>query len=246
MWRHLLLCLTGLACSFSAVAGEQEIKQVKAELVRSFPELSAATIKPAPASGLYEVVLDAQVLYTSSDGKYLFMGDLIDVGPRKNLTEERRAAIREQLLNAVGEENMIVMGPEKPKRTLTVFTDVDCPYCSKFHLDVPELNKQGVKVRYLFYPRAGINSETYRRTVAVWCAKDRVKAIGIAKAGGKVDMKTCANPVENHFLLGQRLGVDGTPTIFVDDGKKLPGYIPAPRLLGMLGITAESRSQAAQ
>jgi thiol:disulfide interchange protein DsbC len=138
------------------------------------------------------------------------------------------------------------MGPEKAKRTITVFTDVDCPYCSKFHLDVPELNKQGVKVRYLFYPRAGTNSETFRRTVAVWCAKDRVKAIGIAKAGGNVDMKTCTNPVEKHFQLGQRLGVDGTPTIFVDDGKKLPGYVPAPRLLGMLGITAESRSQTAQ
>lgn len=244
--RLFLLCLLGLSFTLSAVAGEQETKQVRAELVRSFPELSSATIKPAPVSGLYEVVHDAQVLYTSSDGKYLFMGDLIDVGPRKNLTEERRAAIREQLLNAVGEENMIVMGPEKPKRTLTVFTDVDCPYCNKFHLDVPELNKQGVKVRYLFYPRAGINSETYRRSVAVWCAKDRVQAIGIAKAGGKVDMKTCTNPVEKHFQLGQRLGVDGTPIIFSDDGKKIPGYVPAPRLIGMLGITTESGSKAAQ
>jgi thiol:disulfide interchange protein DsbC len=80
--------------------------------------------------------------------------------------------------------------------------------------------------------------------VAVWCAADRVKAIGIAKAGGKLDMKTCANPVEKHYLLGGRLDVNGTPTMFLDDGKTIPGYVPAPRLLSMLGIKAESSSAA--
>ena len=85
-------------------------------------------------------------------------------------------------------------------------------------------------------PRAGIGSESYKRAVAVWCASDRAKAIGIAKAGGKLDMKTCANPVESHFQLGQRLDIGGTPAIFLDDGKVLPGYVPAPRLLAMLGL----------
>jgi thiol:disulfide interchange protein DsbC len=101
---------------------------------------------------------------------------------------------------------------------------------------VPELNKQGVKVRYLMFPRTGLNGESYRRAVAVWCAKDRAKAIGIAKAGGKLDMKTCTNPVESHYRLGQRLEIGGTPAIFVDDGRVFPGYIPAQRLLGMLGL----------
>lgn len=246
MLRFILSCLIGFAFSISAVAGEQEMKQVKSKLVQSFPELSAAAIKQSPASGLYEVELDTQVFYVSPDGKYLFMGDILELGSHANLTEARRAAIRTRLLDEVGEENMIVMGPKKPQRTLTVFTDVDCPYCAKFHLDVPALNKAGVKVRYLFFPRAGVNSETYKRSVAVWCADDRVKAIGIAKSGGKLNMKTCANPVEKDYLLGQRLGVEGTPTIFVDDGKKIPGYVPAQRMLGLLGIRDGSQSKASQ
>ncbi|MGE5241274.1 MAG: DsbC family protein [Bacteroidota bacterium] len=230
-----------LSCALSApvFAGEADAGRVKAELVRAFPELSKATVKPAPVPGLYQVEDDAQVFYTTSDGKYLFVGDLVDVGAHASLTEARRAELRVQMLNAVGEKNMIVMGPDKPKRTLTVFTDVDCPYCAKFHLDVPTLNQAGVKVRYLFFPRTGIGSESYKRAVAVWCASDRVKAIGIAKAGGKLDMKTCPNPVEHDYQLGQRLGVEGTPTIFLDDGKKLPGYVPAPRLLVMLGLKGE-------
>ncbi|MGA9032059.1 MAG: DsbC family protein [Sulfuricaulis sp.] len=220
------------------------MKQVKAGLVSSFPELSAATIKPGPVSGMYEIEFDAKVFYTTSDGKYLFMGDLVDMGTHTNLTEARRASIRVRLLDEVGEQNMIVMGPANPKRTLTVFFDVDCGYCSKFHLEVPTLNKQGVKVRYLFFPRTGLHSESYKRAVAVWCAADRVKAIGIASAGGKLDMKTCKNPVEENYLLGQRLDVNGTPTIFFDDGKTIPGYVPAPRLLSMLGIKAESSGTA--
>jgi len=244
MLRFVLSCLLGFAFIFSASAGEPEMKQVKANLVSAFPELSAATVKPGPVSGMYEIEFDAKVFYATSDGKYLFMGDLVDMGTHANLTEERRAMIRTRLLDEVGEKNMIVMGPANPKRTLTVFTDVDCGYCAKFHLEVPALNKQGVKVRYLFFPRTGLHSESYKRAVAVWCADDRVKAIGVAKAGGKLDMKTCTNPVEKHYRLGERLDVNGTPTIFLDDGKTLPGYIPAPQLLSMLGIKGESSGAA--
>ena len=244
MLRFVLSFLLSIAFIFAASAGEPEMKQVKANLVSAFPELSAATVKLGPVSGMYEIEFGAKVFYTTSDGKYLFMGDLVDIGTHTNLTEARRATIRMQLLDEVGEQNMIVMGPANPKRTLTVFTDVDCGYCAKFHLEVPTLNKQGVKVRYLFYPRTGLHSESYKRAVAVWCAADRVKTIGVAKAGGKLDMKTCTNPVEKHYRLGERLDVNGTPTIFLDDGKTIPGYVPAPRLLSMLGIKAESSGAA--
>lgn len=236
MSRFLLVVSFCLTVPFSAMAGEKEVSHIKAELVRAFPDLKSATVKPSPVSGMYEVEYDSKVFYATSDGKYLFMGEVMDLRAQVNLTETRRAAIRTRILNEMGEENMVVIGPDKPQRTLTVFTDVDCSYCARFHLDVPELNKQGVKVRYVFYPRAGIGSKSYQRAVAVWCSDDRAKAIGVAKAGGKLDMKTCANPVESHFQLGQRLDINGTPSIFLDNGKVLPGYIPAPRLLSMLGL----------
>ena len=248
MMRRLVLlhCVFSLVLSFSAFGDEQEIKQVKAELVRTLPELSEATIRPAQIPGLYEIHLDTKIFYTTKDAKYLLTGDLVDLGTRTNLTEIRRAAIRTRLIDKIGEDNMIVIGPDKPKRTLTVFTDVDCPYCARFHNDVPVLNKYGVKVRYLFYPRAGLKSESYRRSVAVWCADDRIKAIGIAKSGGRLDMKTCPNPVKRDYQLGERLDINGTPTIVFDNGKILPGYVPARQLLGMLGIKAEPPLTAVQ
>ena len=236
----LNIFLFSLIFSVSVFADDKEITQVKTELSRAFPEMTKATIKPAPVNGLYEVELDTQIFYATPDGKYLFMGDMVDLNGRTNLTEARRATLRMKMLNEVGEENMLVIGPANAKRTLTVFTDVDCGYCAMFHRDVPTLNKEGVKVRYLFFPRTGLGSESYKRAVAVWCAPDRAKAIGIAKAGGKIDMKTCANPVERHYHLGERLGVEGTPTIFVDDGKKFPGYLPPKQFLTRLGLKTDT------
>lgn len=235
MFRFLFSCLVGLALTASASADDKTAAQIKAELARAYPELTATNVRPSPIPGLYEVELDSRVVYSTPDGRYLLVGDVLDVRSKRNLTEDMRGEIRMRLLNTLSEKDMLVIGPANAKRTLTVFTDVDCPYCARFHLDVPTLNQHGVKVRYLLFPRAGLNSDSYRRAVAVWCAEDRAKAIGIAKAGGKLNMKSCANPVERHYRLGQQLEIAGTPAIFLDNGKVLPGYIPAARLLALLG-----------
>jgi thiol:disulfide interchange protein DsbC len=112
--------------------------------------------------------------------------------------------------------------------------------------DVPTLTKQGVKVRYVLFPRQGPGSETYNRAVSVWCATDRVKAVGDAKAGKPVPAKTCDNPVNENLALAERLGVNGTPAIFLDDGRRLPGYVPADKMLVMLGMKGDAPPRAAK
>jgi thiol:disulfide interchange protein DsbC len=216
---------------------DTDVAQLKKKVEAAMPGIVFDEFKPSPVAGLYEGVIGTRVAYFSADGAFMFNGDLIDLRAHKNLSEAKRATLLTKVLDQIGEANMIVMGPAKPKRTITVFTDVDCPYCAKLHLEVPELTKNGVKVRYLLFPSGGLGTNTYNRSVAVWCAADRVKAIGIAKAGGKIDMQTCDNPVARHYQLGKDIGVGGTPTIYVDDGQIMPGYMPAARLLEALGIT---------
>jgi len=219
----------------SAIA-DDVAQRLQQQLRKTLPELSVEDVRPSVVPGVYEATAGTRVLYFTADGKYMFTGNLVELDSRRNLTQVRRAALLNALFDSIGEANMIVMGPVRPKRTITVFTDVDCPYCAKLHLEVPRLNQAGVKVRYLLFPRGGLSSQTYRRSVAVWCATDRVKAIGIAKAGGKIEMKTCENPVARHYALGQELGIEGTPTLVFDDGEMLPGYIPAERLLAYLDL----------
>jgi thiol:disulfide interchange protein DsbC len=185
-------------------------------------------LKPAPIPGLYEFTQGAEVSYLTADGKYFLDGNIYDMASRQNLTESVRTQLRAKLLGTVPESQMVIFSPKNPLYTISVFTDIDCPYCRKLHSDMAELNKLGVRVRYLFFPRTGPNTESWRKAEVVWCSADRNDAFTRAKAGATLDMnKTCAaTPVAREYALGQSLGVRGTPTIITESGAFIDGYMP--------------------
>ncbi len=245
---RILIAVVSVCAVLTAVAAEPDTKAIKESLARTFPnvKLDSLKVRSSPVPGLLEVEVDTDVFYVTCHGRHVLLGDLLDTQSRINLTENRRQGLAAAILKSTSEKNMIVITPTTTRRTITVFTDVDCVYCRRMHIeDVPELTKQGVKVRYLLFPRTPPGSESYKRAVAVWCSSDRLKAVGQAKAGKDIELKTCSNPVDEIALLGQRLGVTGTPAIFLEDGRRLPGYVPAPQLLTMLGLKGHPPTPAA-
>ena len=131
----------------------------------------------------------------------------------------------------------IVFAPPNPKYTVTVFTDVTCPYCRVLHEQIKALNKEGIAVEYLAWPRAGVTGDngqptsTYREMVSIWCAADRKDAFTEAKQGREPKTADCRNPVKDQFDLGLRLGVTGTPAIYAEDGTLIGGYLSPPDML---------------
>lgn len=232
-----VLILLGLSAGANASCDVDAINRI---VSRSLPKLVFEKVAPAPVPGLCEATIDTEVFYVAETGKFLFVGNMVAISSGENLTQQRRAGIVKEIILKQDEKQMIIIGPTKAKRTITVFTDVDCPYCARLHKDVPQLTRNGVKVRYLLYPRNGLQSPTYKKSVSVWCARDRIKAIGVAKAGGKLKQKDCTNPVADHYKLGRRLGITGTPTLILEDGSRIGGYVPAPRLLSMLGLSEKA------
>ncbi len=208
------------------------------DLSRLQTALSGATpdsISPTAIPGLYEVLIGGQVLYLSEDGRFALQGDLLDLSARDNLTENRRGELRGKAIEAVGENNMVVFAPEEPaKYTVTVFTDIDCGYCRKMHSQIAAYNKEGIKVRYLMFPREGVGSDSFDKAVTVWCSDDRREAITKAKRGENIERKTCDNPVQAQYELGQKLGVRGTPSLILEDGEMIPGYVPPTQLAELL------------
>ena len=126
--------------------------------------------------------------------------------------------------------------PELTKATITVFTDIDCGYCRKLHQTVPELNRLGVAVRYLAYPRAGVGSASYDKAVAAWCADDPQKALTRCESRQRYRDETCANPVAEQYAMGDAFGVTGTPAVVYEDGTLQAGYLPAAEMARRLGI----------
>ena len=189
--------------------------------------------------GIYEFISGSRLYYVSEDGNYFIEGSLIDVKNNKDLTEARLGEARIALLDKVGLENMIIFKPKKTKHVIYVFTDIDCGYCRKLHSEIEQYLSAGIEVRYLFFPRAGLNSDSYNKAVAVWCAKDRHEALTKAKKGEAIEMKTCDNPIKEHMKLGEELGASGTPMIVTSKGTIIPGYVDAIRL--SQGLDKESK-----
>ena len=232
--RKLLTLVVFSTLAAPAAAESPVPAAVTTSLGKLVPGLSPSSVRATPVKGLYEVAYGPELFYISADGRYVLRGDLLDPGARRNLTEERRSEARVEVIEGLGEDSMVVFAPKNTKHTVSVFTDIDCPYCRKFHQEIPELNKGGVKVRYLAYPRAGEGSKAYEKAVSVWCSADRNTAMTDAKAGKEMPKKSCENPVDKHAQAGRRVGVTGTPSIVLEDGQIVPGYVPAKRLVQAL------------
>ncbi|RDH84882.1 MAG: disulfide bond formation protein DsbC [endosymbiont of Galathealinum brachiosum] len=217
----------------SVYADEAGIKQLKETLAKRLPPGAQVSVKETPIAGFYEVVSGKEIMYMTKDIGYFFDGDLIDMKTRENLTDTARDVIHLDLLNNLGEKNMLVYTPkDEVKHTITVFTDVDCYYCQKLHKEMADYMNNGVKVRYIFVPFKG--QKSMATSVSVWCAKDRTKAMDIAKSGGMVEAKTCDNPINKHKMLATDLGIRGTPGIMLESGELIGGYVPSDKLLKML------------
>ncbi len=210
------------------------------QLKQTIPNLGIEAVTEAELPGFYLLELsNGQTLYGTKEGKHLFSGDLFSIanGQIVNYAENRRAMKRKRLMDMQPADDMVVFSPAGQTKTyVSVFTDVDCSYCRKLHQEMAELNALGIEVRYLAYPRGGLGTPTYAKIVSAWCAENPNDAITALKSGLNIPSKECSNPVASQYQLGQQIGVTGTPAIVTEDGRLLPGYMPAAQLAQAVGL----------
>ena len=238
LWMPLMCALWIIGAS------AQEIEDQMGAALSAFAgqPIGIESVRPSPAPGIVEVqVINGPLLYATEDGGYFFLnGDLhqVSVSGAVNLTEERRSLARKEQLAAVSLEDMVVFSPKGETRDyVSVFTDVTCFYCQKLHREVDQLNAKGVEVRYLAFPRGGINSDGAKKLATAWCADDQQRTLTELKAGMDLPVNDCAdNPIAAQYQLGQEMGVSGTPAIITSSGMMIPGYRPAADLIVALGL----------
>jgi thiol:disulfide interchange protein DsbC len=220
-----------------APAGKSTVPaDVRARVVSKLDGATAEDVGPSPIPGLYEVTMGGLIAYVSSDGKYLVSGNVYDLDTQVNLTASRRNEARAKALAAARDDQMIVFSPANAKMTVTVFTDIDCGYCRKFHGQIADLNKAGIRVRYMMFPRSGPGTESWRKAEAVWCSADRRDALTRAKRGEEVKAKPCtgAAAIQTQYSMGEDLGVEGTPAIFTQTGDYVGGFMTPDQLVKVI------------
>jgi thiol:disulfide interchange protein DsbC len=232
-WTRISAVFSGLmlTLSFNLIAASEttDISQVKAKLQAALG-MQISSIGDAPVSGLLQIMTEKGLFYTSQDGKYLLQARIYNIEDgMRNITEEALGSVRlgglEEFKDAV-----IEYKANNEKYVINIFTDITCGYCRKLHNEMKQYNDLGITVRYLAFPRGGINSSSYTDMVSVWCAEDKQDAMDNAKAGGAVASKNCETKVAEQYAFGQRIGVNGTPNIIMPDGSVIPGYQPPKQL----------------
>jgi thiol:disulfide interchange protein DsbC len=226
----------------SANSNLEKAKQViTTSLQGSKPGIQVDSVESSIIPGLYKAeIAGGPQVYATPDGKYFIVGEVFEVAPGKivNLTERDRNVDRAKYITAVNKKDSIVFAPTGDvKKVMYVFTDVDCGYCQLLHSKVPEYNQLGIEVRYLAYPRAGLNSGSYNKIASAWCATDRNAALTKLKNREDIPENICpGNPVAAQYELGQKIGLNGTPALVFEDGELIGGYVEPARLKEMLNL----------
>lgn len=225
-----------LLASAIALFGEESANEYSDGLKSTLEALgsSLSAVVSTPVAGVLEIEApDGNILYITEDGKHVFTGELhsIEGTKTRNLTEERRSLARRELMAQLTKDETLNFAPNgKTEHIVYAFTDVDCGYCRTLHNNIEGYGAEGIEIRYLAYPRAGTNSETYRKMVSAWCATDPNDAITKLKEGESIKRELCENPVDSHMELGRKLKISGTPTLVLESGQVIPGYLPPDRL----------------
>jgi thiol:disulfide interchange protein DsbC len=226
--------------AMAAALAPDETRSLRMAIQAHDPAAQVAVPARSPVEGMYLTSIDGVSGYVSADGRYFIVGDMLDLVSHSNVTEEFRQAARRSLLQKVPPNDAILFAPAKPRYTVIVFTDVDCPYCRKLHGELSQLQARGIAVRYMAFPRSGPNTKAWRTMAAVWCSNDRRDALTRATRGDAVTAaSSCSDAViAKHYALGQQLGIPGTPMIVLSDGTSLGGYMSPDKLLAALDAHA--------
>lgn len=233
MLRQVFKLVAVLLLSVGFAWADSGTEFVRQKMLRLQPDLVIEQVSPAAKSGWFQVqVRGGQFLYVDEAVEYILHGQLYQVqdDAAVNLTEQAQQRLQAAKLKTLAADEMVIFPAKNKRASITVFTDVDCSYCQKLHAEVEQLNALGIEVRYLAYPRQGLTGNTYNTMVSIWCADDPLVAMTKAKRQQRIEKKTCKHPIDKHFALGRMFGVQGTPTIILDSGELLPGYLPAEQL----------------
>lgn len=243
---NLTLVVLGFAFGSAMVHASNVPADVEAairkNLTSKLPTLHITAINTTPVPDIYQVILaSGEIVHSYKEGNYLISGEMFAVqnqGGLKNITQDSRQQSRLQLLQSINKKDAITfLAKGVAKGEVYVFTDIDCGYCRKFHNEVPALNQKGITVHYFAWPRAGVGSDIGKKMQNVWCSEDPQSALTLAKQDKNIpESPNCARFIQPQVELGFKLGVEGTPALFLSDGRKVGGYLSADDLIKAMGL----------
>lgn len=222
-----MIALLGLTLATSSLANNDAVLKKQLEQMGA----TNVSISPSALPNFKTAVTDQGVLQISQDARFVIQGQVFELKNGKAVDITNNVLLNE--LNALKNE-MIVYPAKNEKHVVTVFMDITCHYCHILHSKMKEYNDLGITIRYLAFPRGGMNTQTAKQMEAIWTSKDTVVALNEAEKGNLPKEQKTPNIVKKHYELGIKFGVNGTPNMVTKDGELIRGYVEPKELAAML------------
>ncbi len=232
---RLLALAAALLVAPAAFADEADIRK---SIETLYGKVKVETVHKTGILGLYEVQVGHDIVYTDEKGSYFFVGDILDAKAHRNLTEERKNKLVQIKFADLPVDLAVKTVRGDGSRVFATFEDPNCVYCRKLAKDMAGMTD--ITMYTFLYPILAADSTD--KAKAIWCAPDRSAAWRQWMIDGVLPQATsCSDPTDKVVALAQKLGIQGTPTIFFADGNRIPSYIPAAKLEEMLNKTAAAK-----
>ena len=231
MFKRFSILLAALltAMSFSVHAQDADEARIKQAVQAKFPKVVVESVTRLPFGGLFEVVMGSEVMYSDAKAEFLMGGTLYDIRTAnlRNVTQETTQKIAAKLITSA-HDAAIKMVRGNGKRVLYTFEDPNCGYCRELYKELGKMTD----VTVYTYLLPVLSPDSTEKSRAIWCAKDRVKAWDQVMLKGALAeaSKPCEAPLAKVTEISQRLGIRGTPAIFMANGQQLGGFIPAAQI----------------
>ena len=224
-----LLALASLSSSL-VFAQEAAIRKNLSERLSNLPKIDE--VSKTPMTGLFEVRMGNEVMYSDAEGNFLIQGALIDVKQKRNLTEERMEKLSSIPFDQLPLKTAFTQVRGNGKRKLAVFADPNCGYCKRFEKDLQKLDN--VTIYHFLYPVLGEDSKNKSKNI--WCAKDKAKVWNDWMINGTVPAAANCDTtaVDANVEFGKKQRITGTPTLLFADGSRVPGAVPIAQVEKML------------
>ena len=221
--KNILLLITIMLLVSCAKKDEVNV-DIRETVSNAYPDVAIDEIKKID-DNFHEIIINKQIYYATNDGKYLIIGNVINLNTKESITENTKMNQRLSIIDSIDMKNYMIFKPKKTDHILTIFTDTSCPYCQKLHNEIPDLLENNIEIRYVLFSRNGNDVDAYQQLVSAWCSADKVDALEDLFSGDILDdVSNCENPIARNFDYAGLLSVEGTPTIFLEDGRIIPGY----------------------
>jgi thiol:disulfide interchange protein DsbC len=218
------------ASSADPASASPDIVAIRSALEQRFPGAQINHVAKSNYLGLYEVMLDDNLVYTDQSAAYLFVGSMYDTATKQNLTEARSRKLNRVAVDKLPYELAFKRVKGDGSRKLVIFSDADCPFCHRLETEIKGLDN--VTIYTFLFPIDQLHPNAAKKSKQIWCSADKAKAWDTFFASGKVPENNgdCGDPVAKTQALGQSLRINATPTLIFADGTMVPGALPLPQI----------------